>query len=119
MDNLIQDLLDYSRLRRQELPLGPVSVRQALEHIMTGDALILSRLERWPDDGFATLQSIHRVAFQRFTVMEPDDTQGTRTVLGRPQTVRRVMRRLLEHELEHYHHIEEIIAALGEGPAGS
>ena len=95
------------------------SVRQALEHTMTGDALILSRLERWPDDGFATLQSIHRVAFQRFTVMEPDDTKGMRTVLGRPQTVRRVMRRLLEHELEHYHHIEEIIAALGEGPAGS
>ena len=92
------------------------SVRQALEHIMTGDAQILSRLERWPDDGFATLQAIHRVAFQRFTVMEPDDTKGTKTVLGRPQTVRRVMRRLLEHELEHYHHIEEIIGALGQNP---
>jgi len=88
------------------------SVRQTLEHIMTGDAQILSRLERWPDDGFATLQAIHRVAFQRFTVMEPEDTTGTRTVLGRPQTVRRVMRRLLEHEVEHYHHIEEIVAAL-------
>ena len=92
------------------------SVRQALEHIMTGDALILSRLERWPDDGFATLQSIHRVAFQRFTVMEPDDTKGTKTVLGRPQTVRRVMRRLLEHEYEHYNHIKEIIGALGRSP---
>ena len=92
------------------------SVRQALEHIMTGDALILSRLERWPDDGFATLQAIHRVAFQRFTVMEPADTSETKTVLGRPQTVRRVMRRLLEHELEHYHHIEEIIDALGRSP---
>ncbi|HYK99257.1 MAG TPA: DinB family protein [Candidatus Acidoferrales bacterium] len=88
------------------------SVRQALEHIMTGDAQILSRLERWPDDGFATLQAIHRVAFQRFTVMEPDDTKGTKTVLGRPQTVRRVMRRLLEHEYEHYNQIEEIITAL-------
>ena len=91
-------------------------MRQALEHIMTGDALILSRLERWPDDGFATLQAIHRVAFQRFTVMEPDDTKGTKTVLGRPQTVRRVMRRLLEHEFEHYGQIREIIDALGRSP---
>jgi len=92
------------------------SMRQALEHIMTGDALILSRLERWPDDGFATLQAIHRVAFQRFTVMEPDDTKGTKTVLGRPQTVRRVMRRLLEHEFEHYGQIKEISDALGQNP---
>jgi len=92
------------------------SMRQALEHIMTGDAQILSRLERWPDDGFATLQAVHRIAFQRFTVMEPDDTKGTKTVLGRPQTVRRVMRRLLEHEFEHYGHIAEIIDALGRNP---
>ena len=89
------------------------SVREALQHIMTGDALILSFMERWPDDGFATLQAIHRIVFQRFTVMEPADTRGTKTVLGRPQTVRRTMRRLLEHEWEHYHHIEEIKAALG------
>ena len=89
------------------------SVRQTLEHIMTGDAQILSRLERWPDDGFATLQAIHRVVFQRFAVLEPEDANGTKTVLGRPQTVRRVMRRLLEHEWEHYHQVEEIKAALG------
>lgn len=108
---LVQDMTQAELERKPDADTW--SVRQALEHIMTGDAQILSRMERWPDDGFATLQAIHRVAFQRFTVMEPDDTKGTKTVLGRPQTVRRVMRRLLEHEVEHYHHIEEIRAALG------
>ena len=82
---------------------------------MTGTMQILSRLERWPDDGFASLQATHRVAFQRFTVMEPDDTRGTKTVLGRPQTARRVMRRLIEHDYEHYQQVREIIAALGKG----
>lgn len=94
------------------------SVRQTLEHIMTGTMTILSKLERWPDDGFASLQATHRVAFQRLAVMEPADTRGTKTVMGRPQTVRRVMRRLLEHEYEHYRQIEEIISALGRGPTG-
>ena len=44
--------------------------------------------------------------------MEPKDTVGVRTVRGRPWTVRRVMRRLLEHEWEHYGHLKEIIDAL-------
>ena len=91
------------------------SVREALQHIMTSDALILSFMERWPDDGFATLQAVHRIAFQRFAVMEPADANGVRTVNGRPQTVRKVMRRLLEHEFEHYGHITEIKAALAKG----
>lgn len=89
------------------------SVREALEHMMNTQAALLSRLERWPDDPFNTLQAIHRMVFQRFTVMEPKDTTRTRTFNGFPWTVRRVMRRLLEHEWEHYHHIEEIIDALG------
>ena len=49
-------------------------------------------------------------------VLDHDDTKGTKTVLGRPQTVRRVMRRLLEHEFEHYGQIKEISDALGQDP---
>lgn len=94
------------------------SIRQTLEHVMTGTLTILSKLEQWPDDNFASLQAAHRVAFQRFTVMEPADTRGAKTVMGRPQTVRRVMRRLLEHDYEHYRQIEEIISALGRDPRG-
>ncbi len=108
------------RIPQEELERRPDpaswSVRTALEHVMTGTMSILSKLERWPDDGFASLQATHRIAFQRLAVMEPADTKGTRTVLGRPQTVRRVMRRLLEHDYEHYRQIEEIIASLGRGP---
>ncbi len=88
------------------------SVRQALEHLMTTQASLLSRLEQWPDDPFNTLQAIHRIVFQRFTVMEPPQTERTTLYKGRPWTVRRVMRRILEHEWEHYTHIEEIIAKL-------
>ncbi len=92
------------------------SVRQALEHMMTTDIALLSRLEKWPDDPLSSYQAVHRIAVQRFSVMEPDDWRD-HTISGRRWTTKRVMRRLLEHEFEHYGHIKEIIAALGEPPA--
>ena len=88
------------------------SVREALEHVMKGDVELLAKLEKWPKDPFPTLQATHRIAFQRFSVMEPEDWVD-HEVLGRRWTTRRVMRRLLEHEYEHYQHIKEIMAALG------
>ncbi len=94
------------------------SVREALEHMMTTQAALLSRLEKWPQDPFNTLQAIHRIVFQRFTVMEPADTTGTKVIRGRPWTVRRVMRRILEHEWEHYGQVKEIIAAVARDPKG-
>ena len=88
------------------------SVRQALEHMLATQATLLSRLERWPDDPFNTLQSVHRVISQRFVAMDAEDTKGLKVIMGRPWTVRRVMRRLLEHEWEHYGQIRETIDAL-------
>jgi len=88
------------------------SVRQALEHIMSVEVQYLGRLERWPDKEFATLQAVHRMAFQRFTVMEPDDWTDQQ-IMGQRWTTRRVMRRILAHEYEHLNHIKEIIAGLG------
>ena len=88
------------------------SVRQALEHMLTTEVTLLSRLERWPDDPFNTLQAVHRLVAQRFAVMEPEDTRARKTIAGATFTARRVMRRLLEHQWEHYGHIREIIAAL-------
>ena len=89
------------------------SVREALEHVMVSEAEFLSRLEKWPSDPFNTMQAIHRMAFQRFTVMEPADTALDHMVMGRRWTTRKVMRRILEHEFEHLVHIREIVAALG------
>jgi predicted RNase H-like HicB family nuclease len=88
------------------------SVREALEHIMTTDIQFLAKLEKWPDDPFGALQATHRIAFQRFSVMEPGDWVD-HAVMGSRWTTRRVMRRMLEHEFEHYGHIKEIMAALG------
>ena len=109
-----------SSLTQEELERQPDkdtwSVREALEHMMTSQAAILSRLERWPSDPFNTLQAIHRIVYQRFTVMEPKDEKGTWLIRGRPWSVRRVMRRILEHEWEHYGHVKEIIDALGRSP---
>ena len=89
------------------------SVREALEHVMLTEASLLSRLEKWPADPYNTLQAVHRMAFQRFTVMEPGDTELDHLVMGRRWTTRKVMRRILEHEFEHLGHIKEIVAALG------
>lgn len=89
------------------------SVREALEHVMTTEAALLAKLERWPANEFATLQAVHRMAFQRFTVMDPEDTTIDHEILGRRWSTRKVMRRILEHEYEHLGHIREIVAALG------
>ena len=89
------------------------SVRQTLEHMMTTDIALLSRLEKWPDDPLTSYQAVHRIIVQRFSVMEPEDWRD-HTIGGRRWTTKRVMRRLLEHEFEHYQHMKEIIAALGD-----
>jgi len=91
---------------------GMWSVRQALEHMMTTDIVLLSRLEKWPADPLSSYQAVHRIIVQRFSVMEPDDWRD-HTIMGRRWTTKRVMRRLLEHQFEHYQHITEIVAALG------
>jgi predicted RNase H-like HicB family nuclease len=88
------------------------SVRQTLEHILTTEAVLLSRMDRWPD-GYPTLQAVHRMAFQRFTVLEPGDVIRRQRVGDYAWSTRKVMRRILEHEYEHMEHIKQIIAALG------
>ena len=105
------------RLSPEQLEKAPNettwSVRQALEHMMTTDIALLSRLEKWPADPLSAYQAVHRIAVQRFSVMEPDDWRD-HTISGRRWTTKRVMRRLLEHEFEHYQQIREIMAALGD-----
>jgi predicted RNase H-like HicB family nuclease len=88
------------------------SIRQALEHVMTTEASLLGRLEKWPTE-IGALQAVHRMAIQRFSVMEPEDTKLDHRIQGQRWSTRRVMRRILEHEFEHIGHIREILAALG------
>lgn len=104
--------LSAEELERKPTP-AQWSVREALEHVMTTQVALLSRLEKWPGNEFATLQAVHRLAFQRFTVMDPEDTAIDHEVMGRRWSTRKVMRRILEHEYEHLEHIREIVAALG------
>jgi predicted RNase H-like HicB family nuclease len=88
------------------------SIRQALEHIMTTEASLLGRLERWPTE-IGALQAVHRMAFQRFSILEPEDTKLDHRIQGQRWSTRRVMRRILEHEYEHMGHIREILSAIG------
>ena len=92
------------------------SVREALEHMMTTEVSLLSRWEKWPTDPYNTLNSVHRLVAQRFAVMDASQATGKKTIRGRQWTVRCVMRRLLEHEWEHYGHIKQIIDALARSP---
>jgi len=89
------------------------SVREALEHVMQTEVTLLSRMEKWPDKDFATFQAAHRMAFQRFSILDPEDTKIDHRIAGQRWSTRRVMRRILEHEYEHLQHINEILAALG------
>ena len=88
------------------------SVREALEHIMAADLEFIAKLEKWPADPFGALQAAHRIVFQRFSVMEPSD-HVDHLIAGRRWTTRKVMRRLLEHEVEHYTQIKELMAGRG------
>ena len=104
----------------EDLPLQEHEIRDFLHQFEASRAALISlvkglsapQLEKWPDDPFGTLQATHRIAFQRFSVMEPGDFVD-HEIMGRRWTTRRVMRRMLEHEFEHYEHIKEIMAALG------
>jgi predicted RNase H-like HicB family nuclease len=104
--------LSSEQLEQQPTP-DTWSVRQALEHIMFTEVGLLAKLEKWPDGEFGTLQAVHRMAFQRFVVMEPADTSLDHEIRGDRWSTRKVMRRILEHEYEHLKHIREILAALG------
>lgn len=104
--------LSAEQLEKQPTP-STWSVREALEHLMETEVALLSKLEKWPDREFATLQAVHRLAFQRFTVMDPEDTGIDHTIEGRRWSTRKVMRRILEHEYEHLGQIREIVTALG------
>ena len=88
------------------------SVREALEHIMTTEVTFLSRMEQWPES-MGALQAAHRMAFQRFSILEPKETAVIQRIFGQRWSPRRVMRRILEHEYEHLMHIKEILAELG------
>lgn len=85
------------------------SIRECLEHIAATEASLLTRLEAWPENEFAAIQAVHRMVFQRFSVMEPNDTDRERRILGQRWSPRKVMRRLLEHEYEHFRQIRDVL----------
>lgn len=92
---------------------GEWSMRQILEHIAQTEVSYLAKLEAWPKGDFATLQAVHRMAFQRFSVMEPEDTADERRIQGARWSARKVMRRLLEHEYEHLQQVRETLGKVG------
>jgi predicted RNase H-like HicB family nuclease len=103
--------LSSDELERRPTP-DTWSVRRTLEHIAATEVELLGKLEKWPDN-MATLQAAHRMAFQRFSILEPADTAIDHRIEGNRWSTRRVMRRILEHEYEHMEHIKQILAALG------
>lgn len=111
-------LLDLLASRSQEeLERKPgreeYSVRDCLEHIAATEAALLSRLEAWPQGGFASVKAVHRLVAQRFGVMEPQDTAGERRISGQRWSARKVMRRLLEHQYEHLRQIRDVLGEAG------
>jgi predicted RNase H-like HicB family nuclease len=100
--------LSSDELERKPAP-DSWSVRECLEHIAATEATLLTRLEAWPEDEFAALQAVHRIAYQRFSVMEPDETDRERRIFGQRWSARKVMRRLLEHEYEHLGQIRDVL----------
>lgn len=104
-------------LSQEQLEAAPVkgewSARDVLDHVLESQVFFLARLEPWPKDEFSALRAVHRLVSQRLSVLEPEDTAGEHTILGQRWNVRRLMRRLLEHQYEHLQQIREVLTKIG------
>jgi predicted RNase H-like HicB family nuclease len=102
---------DVSEARRGE----DWSVREIRDHMAETQVRWLSRLDALTDGSFRTHEQIDALVSARIADLGATSGQD-REILGGRWSARRVVRRLLEHQLEHLGHIRETLARLG-GPA--
>ena len=85
------------------------SVREIRDHLAETQVRWLSRLDAITDGSFRVHDAIDAMVRERIaTASSPSD----RDVLGSRWTARRVVRRLLEHQIEHLGQIKDTLAAL-------
>jgi hypothetical protein len=93
---------------------------EALRQLATAHMYFRLRLERWPSDPLARLAQVRIRAVQELERLEEKDL---RRILHAPWgeiwTARKVLRRFLEHERQHYDSIRQILAEQSTGGTAS
>jgi len=84
------------------------SVRQIRDHLAETQVRWLSRLDALTDGSFRTHEALDAMLIDRIASLEASSPDG-REVLGGRWSPRRVVRRLLEHQLEHLGHIRDVL----------
>jgi predicted RNase H-like HicB family nuclease len=87
------------------------SVRETRDHLAETQIRWMSRLDALTDGSFRTHELIDAMVRDRIAQIEPASATD-RAVLGARWSTRRVVRRLLEHQLEHLGQIRDTLGAL-------
>ncbi|MGA2111018.1 MAG: hypothetical protein ABSG98_02565 [Anaerolineales bacterium] len=88
---------------------------EALRQLATVHLHFRGRLGRWPADPLVRLAQVRIVAVQRLEGLGEKDLQRVnRAPWGETWTARKVLRRFLEHERQHYDHLRQVLAQAGE-----
>ncbi|MGA2821394.1 MAG: hypothetical protein ABSF61_12175 [Anaerolineales bacterium] len=84
---------------------------EALRQLATAHMHFRKRLGRWPSDPLTKLAQVRILAVQRLESLDEKEFQRVnRAPWGEIWTARKVLRRFLEHERQHYDHIRHILA---------
>lgn len=103
------DMLNGEKLARSAPGRTPIAA--ALTRLATAYWFLGLHLARWPDDVFARLDVTRAsVVAQLAELGQEELSRTTTTAWDEPITVRKVFRRLLEHEREHYDQVRTMIA---------
>lgn len=90
---------------------GPPTAGRAIEQAALEEWYYFrSALHDWPREPFARLAAIRAWALARLRALTDEEQRRETTFLGERWTARKVFRRMLEHEMEHGWHIEELLA---------
>jgi predicted RNase H-like HicB family nuclease len=87
------------------------SVREIRDHLAETQIRWMSRLDALTDGSFRTHEEIDAMVAARIAQIDAA-SMNDRSVLGARWSVRRVVRRLLEHQLEHLGHVRDTLARI-------
>lgn len=84
---------------------------EALRQLATAHMHFRGRLGRWPSDPLARLAQVRILAVQRLESLDEKEFHWVNHApWGEIWTARKVLRRFLEHERQHYDHIRQVLA---------
>ena len=91
------------------------SIREIRDHVAETQVRWLSRLDALTDGSFRTHEALDAMLRDRIAALAASSADG-REVLGGRWSPRRVVRRLLEHQLEHLGHIRDVLSRTKDSP---